>query len=121
VFQSYTFQYKTYDWKVKKWLYDITIADPDFGKETVVDVAVPLAQSSAIRGWSVAAMIAIIKLYSGRGYSADQVAKNLWLLFESNHRLLPWWTVNKQIKWCLKNLSEYRPYHETIQMLMLFS
>jgi hypothetical protein len=115
MFQSYTYKYKGYDQAIDQ-CYEITIFDPDFGEEMVMAVGMPSGT------WVVEASAAgVIKLYSSKDYSINQIAKNLWLLFEFHQRQYSSWTIKKQIKWCLECLPEYQPYHADIQMLMLFS
>jgi hypothetical protein len=131
MFQSCTYQYKSFDPTTDRYLYDITIVDPDFGEKTTVAAVAVLAASAAVSMAGVltaevavaemAAAMEVIKLYFDKGYSVNQIAKNLWLLFEFNQRQCAWWSIKDQINWCLKWVPEYQPYHETIQMLMLFS
>jgi hypothetical protein len=118
MFQSYTFEYKGYDQAADQYLYEITIVDPDFGEERVVAKEVEEHTMASLITWSA---VAVIQLYSGKGYSVNQVAKNLWLLFEFNQRQYPWWPIKEQIKLYLEYSPEYLPYHADIQMLMLFS
>jgi hypothetical protein len=120
VFQSYTYKYVDYDQSVHQHCYEITIVDPDFGEETAVAVAAVAAEAGAAARVAAAA-VGVIKCYSSKDYSVNQIAKNLWLLFEFNYRQQSWWTINRQIEWCLKYVPEYLPYHADIQMLMLFS
>jgi hypothetical protein len=114
LFQSCALKYKGYDRDIQQWLYDITIFDPDFGEEMVAVVVGAVATA-------LPSTVGAIKCYSNKGYSVNQIAKNLWLLFEFNQRQYPWWAIKEQTEWCLKWVPEYQPYHETIQMLMLFS
>jgi hypothetical protein len=125
MFQSYSFRYAYKDVLNNDHCL-ITIVDPDFGSETIENVIAsqvwetdPATTTPAWAGWPEA--IGLIQIYSKRNYSVNQIAKNLWLLFEHNRRINGW-EVFDQIKWCLKYApKEYQPYHETIQMLMLFS
>jgi hypothetical protein len=128
MFQSYTYQYKGYTAATCQCHYKITIIDPDFGKEMLTLVAASSRSRTKMAAASEAgasklpvAATGVIQFYSSKGYSVNQIAKNLWLLFEFNQRQYSWLTIKKQIEWCLKYLPEYQPYHETIQMLMLFS
>jgi hypothetical protein len=117
VFQSYAYEYKGYDQATAQYHYKIVIVDPDFGEETITMET----KESSVLGLTEGAVLAVIKLYSGKGYSPNQIAKNLWLLFEFNQRRFTWRPTNQQVEWCLEHLPEYQLYHETIQMLMLFS
>jgi hypothetical protein len=114
MFQSYDYEYMS-DCGFEQFLYKITIVDPDFGKEVVVKE--PVSEWASVEERTIAV---VIKLYSDKGHSINQIAKNLWLLFGFNqiHFL---WKIEEQIEWCLENLPEYLTYHETVQMLMLFS
>jgi hypothetical protein len=124
MFQSYTYEYRDYDQATGQWRYEITITDPDFGEETVEAVAAWRLTGSGGSGGLAAtavAAIGVIKCYDGKGYSVNQIAKNLWLLFEFSQRQYSRWSIKDHINWCLLCLPEYQPYHTDIQMLMLFS
>jgi hypothetical protein len=115
VFQSHSTKCKRFERDNNCWLYEITITDPDFGTETVMVVV-------SKNLWAMeASVLAVIKLYSGKGYSVNQIAKNLWLLFELNQRNFWRGSFQKETEYLLQYLPEYQLYHETIQMLRLFS
>jgi hypothetical protein len=98
------------------YIYEVVICDDEFGEaKTVVD----FTKDNYSSGLS-AEIAGAIRIYSDRGQSINQIAKNLWRLFEFN-QLQFLWSLKEQIEHCLKHLPEYLPYHETIQMLMLFS
>jgi hypothetical protein len=120
MFQSCTYKYKSYDRTTDQYRYNVTITDPDFGEETVEAAAV-VATLAVASVEAVAAAAGVIKCYSSKGYSVNQIAKNLWLFFEFNQQQYLRWSIKEQTEWCLEHLPEYLPYHADIQMLMLFS
>jgi hypothetical protein len=53
----------------------------------------------------------------------NKVAKNLYLAFSfiAQRCQCVGCTISSSMKRCLREIPEYRPYHETVQMLVLFS
>jgi hypothetical protein len=99
--------------------YSLLIDDSEFVEERV-EVYVDNMWEGFSELRSVASMKALIIAYSKRGYTPNQIAKNLWLLFErlkKDYQL----SIDEQVKLYLEYVPEYLPYHPHIQTLLLFS
>jgi hypothetical protein len=120
MFQFCSYQYQGYNQATDQYRYLITITDSEFGTEEVAAL-VARAADRADPAVAAAATSAVIQLYTNRNYSINQVAKELWRLFEFNVAKWSWWSVDAQVKYFLQYLPEYLPYHKHIQTLLLFS
>jgi hypothetical protein len=115
VFQSYRSTYYSFDPLTDLHTYRVEVRDTEFEEELLI------SQKRGLLGFG-AAVVALIQVYRKRNCTDNQIAKELWRLFEFRVGVAGWgMSINEQIKDCLGNIPEYRPYHSDIQMLLLFS